>query len=106
MDATKLDQLCDFSRHEREVEKYRKFEGDVSPNSTFAVDDNWRMVPLRDLYPQRFNGIDRSRDSGQASGRRYHVSVPRKVIEESKFRLVKGTQNKHDSFSLMSHVQL
>ena len=50
--ATKLDQLCDFSRHEREVEKYRKFEGDVSPNSTFAVDDNWRMVQVRDLYPQ------------------------------------------------------
>ena len=32
--------------------------------------------------------------------------MPRKVIEESKFRLVKGTQNKHDSFSLLSHVQL
>ena len=38
--------------------------------------------------------------------RTYHVSVPRKVIEESKFRLVHTNQNKHNSFSLVSHVHL
>ena len=44
MDVSKLDTLCDFTKHEKEAERYRKFRGEVKPDCTFAVDDNWRMV--------------------------------------------------------------
>ena len=51
---SKLDKLCDFSEQEKEVEKYRKFEREARPSCTFAVDDNWRMVPVRKLHPKKF----------------------------------------------------
>ena len=44
MEASKLDKLCDFTKQEKEELRYRRFESDVHPSGTFAVDDNWRMV--------------------------------------------------------------
>ncbi|QDZ19654.1 hypothetical protein HOP50_03g21720 [Chloropicon primus] len=105
MDASKLDELCDFSEQDKEAARYRKFESEVSPSSTYAVDDNWRMVPMKDLHPLKFALLG-ERGTRGAGARSYHISVPRKVIEESKFRLVRSNQSKHNSFSLTSHVAL
>ena len=76
---SKLDQLCDFTEQEKTVEKFRKFQNEVSPSSTFKVDDNWRMVPMKDLYPQKFriSGLTRQAkcDEGDSkvSARALHV---------------------------------
>mmetsp|Transcript_11397 Transcript_11397/g.29378 ORF Transcript_11397/g.29378 Transcript_11397/m.29378 type:complete len:122 (-) Transcript_11397:72-437(-) len=121
MEGSKLDTLCDFSKQEGEGERFRKFQSAVSPECTFAVNDAWRMTPVKDIYPQRFRVMgtptrdarERRKGTGAKNGGRegeaaptYHVSIPRKVIEESKFRLVESNQNKHNSFSLISHVNL
>ena len=76
---SKLDQLCDFTEQEKTVEKFRKFQNEVSPSSTFKVDDNWRMVPMKYLYPQKFriSGLTRQAkcDEGDSkvSARALHV---------------------------------
>ncbi len=130
MEGSKLDTLCDFSKQEGEGERFHKFQSTVSPERTFAVNEAWRMTPVKDIYPQKFRVMgtptrdgERRKQRGQrdeeakrgragagggagAGAPTYHVSIPRKVIEESKFRLVRSNQNKHNSFSLISHVNL
>eukprot|EP00213_Chloropicon_mariensis_P004624 CAMPEP_0197472616 /NCGR_PEP_ID=MMETSP1309-20131121/3833_1 /TAXON_ID=464262 /ORGANISM="Genus nov. species nov., Strain RCC998" /LENGTH=103 /DNA_ID=CAMNT_0043011265 /DNA_START=130 /DNA_END=438 /DNA_ORIENTATION=- len=99
---SKLDQLCDFTEQEKTVKKFRKFQNEVSPSSTFKVDDNWRMVPMKYLYPQNFriSGLTRQAKCDEGDSKPiYQISIPRKIVEESKFRLVPSNQNPYNSFS-------
>lgn len=76
---SKLDKLCDFSEQKKKVERYRKFEREVRPSCTFAVDDNWRMVPVRKLHPKKFAIAGTSATSTDSSDREDKpagVSIP------------------------------
>ena len=68
---------------------------------------------MKSLYPRKFRlaGMKprlakdgKKETEGKKATTTYHVSMPKKVIDESKYKLVHSNHNKHDSFSLLSHV--
>jgi cbb3-type cytochrome oxidase cytochrome c subunit len=70
---------------------------------------------VKSLYPRKFRlagmgtkpNLTKDGKKTTENGKKaatYHVSMPKKVVDESKYKLVHSNHNKHDSFSLLSHV--